>query len=347
MKMVANQIIKDGIVIYRAGSAEPTSILKTNEGWKISINWSLSSKSLISLDDLTHGYWHLSVFLEPLGQETISDLNITELDIPVGSGSISLDLLSFNTVIDIASGKVPAGRYRLVTTLIMLNVKVGKPMGLSGFIESPLVEFQDPVKESETQVFGDARLSVDEFSLSVVEGRKLSLPYLSNVVIPYLKAITDLQDFINQVRGVSSVEIAIVSISQNSPISVSLEGASDALQVVKDSVVPWRRKHVEIMARLQEQAKLAEIEKLKAEVLEKRARAEKARIEATKKHEEVERMRIENDKSRLELQHAKVQLSIDIMDHLVQNLSENEKILYISKLLPSLDILLSGDLEIE
>lgn len=343
--MVANQIVKDGIVIFKAGNDVPTSILKTNEDWRISISWSLNSKSLNSLSERTGVFWRLSVILEPLNSETRSELNISEKDIPIESGSASSDLLSYNPIVDVPSGKVPTGLYRLMA-LIMLNSKNNMPMGVSGFIESPPIEFQDPVKKSETQLFGDARLSVDEFILSVEEGKKLSLPFLSNEVIPYLKAIADLQDFINQVRGLSSVGIAITSISQNSPISVSLEGASDALQVVKDSVVPWRRKHVEIMARLQEQVKLAEIENAKAEVLEKRARAAKDRIEATIKREEVERLQIENDKSRLELQLAKVQLSIDILNQIAQNLSESEKILYISKLLPSLDILLSSELEI-
>jgi pyruvate formate-lyase activating enzyme-like uncharacterized protein len=100
------------------------------------------------------------------------------------------------------------------------------------------------------------------------------------------------------------------------------------------------------MARLQEQEKFVEIENLKAEVLEKRARAEKDRIEAKMRREEVERLRIENEKSRLELHRTKVQLSIDILQQVAENLSENEKIFWISELLPSLDKLISSELEV-
>ena len=345
--MSTKLIVNERLDFFVVGNIAPTSILKTNEDWKISVSWSFHSNSLTFLSDYINIFWRLSVILEPLGIEKTSELNIAELDVSLDSGSVdtSSDLISYSTTIDIPSGKVPAGQYKPIV-LIVLNAKNNISMNVSSFIESPRIEFQDPVKESKTQLFEDPRLRVDHIILSVGAGKRLSVPYLSNEVFPYIKAIADLQKFISRVQGLSPTEIFIISISQKSPISVSLQGASDALQVINDSVVPWRRKHAGIMARLQEQEKSVKIENMKAEVLEKRARAEKDRIEAKMKREEVERLRIENEKSRLELQRTKVQLGIDILQQVAENLSEHEKILWISELLPSLDRLILSELEV-
>jgi hypothetical protein len=49
--------------------------------------------------------------------------------------------------------------------------------------------------------------------------------------------------------------------------------------VIKETVVPWRRQHSEAMALLAEMEKTAQVEAIKAEVLEKRARAQKDRAD--------------------------------------------------------------------
>ena len=184
--------------------------------------------------------------------------------------------------------------------------------------------------------------------------RKVLTPvYLSDKLSPYLKAIADIQNIINEIKGQKPQEIVVKEITQESPISVSLEGAAEAVQVVKDTVVPWRRKHAEIMAHLLEQEKRADIESKKAEVLERRASAAKGRAEADKlaaeavrQREEAEKMKLENEKSRLELHRAKIQLALDILRQFAPNLPETERISYLIKLLSPLDVVISSKLEI-
>jgi len=172
-----------------------------------------------------------------------------------------------------------------------------------------------------------------------IETPELTLQYLIRVVYPYIQSIAELQQLIDQIHNRPS-KIVIKSIQQNSPVSVSLDGASDAIQLIKETVVPWRRKHAETMANLLEQEKLAEIELKRAEVLEKRAVAAKER-------ELTDKLKVENEKLRAEtsLQQAKVQLATEMIKVISMNFDETEKERLITKLSPVLDVLALGRLE--
>ena len=181
----------------------------------------------------------------------------------------------------------------------------------------------------------------------------LSPNYLSSTINPYLTAIANIQNIIDSVRNVEQRKINITSIRQNSPISVNLDGASQAIQVATDFIVPWKREHSRQMAQLAIFEKEAEIESKKAEVLEKRARASKDRAEAerlnaesVKQHREAEQLSLENEKLRLELQYAKIQLALDMLKQISPHLSETEKIACLIKLLPSVDVLVFSELNI-
>ncbi len=189
--------------------------------------------------------------------------------------------------------------------------------------------------------------------LTAEESQTLTPHYLAAMISPYLTAIADIQYLIDEMHGRQPRELVIKSIQQESPISVSLDGAAEAVQVVQDNVIPWRRKHAETMARLLEQEKQAEIESKRAEVLGKRASASKSRAEVeklatevAKQREEAEKMRLENEKVRLELHRAKIQLALDMLNLLAPQMSETERIAYLIKLLPPLDIVIFSNLEI-
>lgn len=172
------------------------------------------------------------------------------------------------------------------------------------------------------------------------ETPELTLDYFASVVHPYIQSIAELQRLIDQIKKLPSGIVAIKSVQQHSPVSVSLDGASDAIKLIKETIVPWRRKHAETMAHLLEQEKLAEIELKKAEVLEKRAIAAKER-------KLTDKLKVENEKLRAEtsLQQAKVQLATEIVLAISTNLNETEKEKYITELLPVLDVLALGRLE--
>jgi uncharacterized protein with HEPN domain len=167
-------------------------------------------------------------------------------------------------------------------------------------------------------------------------------------ITPYLVAISDLQKIIDAILGQPSKPPAIKSISQNTPISVSLEGAIQATEMVRDEVVPWRRNHTRTIKELEEQEKVVQIETSKAEVLEIRARAQKERAEAKRIEAdmdvELERKRLENQKLRQEIQEARVNLALKILDKLSAELSQEQKILMAMKLLEPLEVITSSPL---
>lgn len=183
--------------------------------------------------------------------------------------------------------------------------------------------------------------------------RHLTPVYLGREVIPYLDSIAEIQRIIDDIFRRPPREVKVKTISQNSPISVSMEGASQAIELVRDTITPWRRKHAQEMARLSEAEKQAEIESKKAEILEKRARAQKERAEVEKiaaevvqQREMAEKARLENEKLRVELQREKIQLAIDIVAKVAPNLSEKEKIAYIVRLLPPVEVLALSELSV-
>lgn len=174
----------------------------------------------------------------------------------------------------------------------------------------------------------------------------LTPKYQAEVLSPYIVAIAEIQNSLNQITGQNTIPIKIRYISQLSPVSVSMDGASNVIQVIQEMVVPWRRKHIEIMARFQEQEKQAEIEIKKAEILERRATAEKDRTTAIKQREEAEKLRLENEKLRLEIQQAKINLALSIINKFAPNAAEEKKLSYLIKILPSLDVIVTSELNI-
>jgi hypothetical protein len=187
-------------------------------------------------------------------------------------------------------------------------------------------------------------------SFSTIE---LTPKNLAKIISPYLDAIEGIQSLIDEIKNKPFDEIKINSITQNSPISVNLEGAPEAVKLVQENIIPWRRKHAEVMANFSEQEKVTEIESKKAEILEKRANAAKGRAEAEKitaeaaiQREGAEKVKLENEKLRLELQRQKIQLALEVLDKLSPHLPDTERAIYLIKLLPHLNIILESSVEI-
>lgn len=172
--------------------------------------------------------------------------------------------------------------------------------------------------------------------ISETDTPKLTAEYTRDILTPYLNAVEKLQQIIDGIKKRKIHKIEILDIKQNSPISVSLDGASEAIQVIKDTVVPWRRKHAESMAHLIEQEKLVEIEAKKAEVVDKKIIA----------REQANKLKLENEKLRLELQQAKIQLAMDVLNNISHNLTQSEREAIVNRLLPILDTLAFSRLEI-
>lgn len=182
---------------------------------------------------------------------------------------------------------------------------------------------------------------------------RLTTKQLAEDINPYLDAVADIQHIIDEIQGRDYREVIVRAITQNSPVSISLDGASEAVNVLKETLSSWRRRHARTMATLDEQSRLMEIETKKAEILEKRARATRDRAEADKitaeaanHREEAERKKLENEKLRFELSRAKIDLAMSVLSQISTNLPETERTAYIVRMLPSLDSLIFSELTI-
>lgn len=233
---------------------------------------------------------------------------------------------------------------------VMFSLKEGTPDSLE-MEKTAHAEFINSLTTLNTTT--NFVLYAEHGSRELCQNMKLTPNYLADAVCPYLKAIAELQEVIDEVCGNANQLLSIRSISQNSPINVSFDGVSKALQVVTDTVVPWRRKHSETMAQILEQDKLIDIKHKTADISEKRARAMKERAEADKlaaeaatQREHAERMKIENDKLRLNLQKEKIQMALDFIIQIKPDITETEKITYVVKVLMPIDVLIESDLQI-
>ena len=85
-----------------------------------------------------------------------------------------------------------------------------------------------------------------EMPASGTRRQRLTMGYLADVIQPYLAALVELQTAIDQVEGLQPREVGLNTISAmrpDLPIGISLSGASPAVALVKNFVIPWRNEH--------------------------------------------------------------------------------------------------------
>ena len=194
---------------------------------------------------------------------------------------------------------------------------------------------------------------INQSSEEETDNRQLTPQYLNTVVTPYLLALEELQHIIDDIGGYEHQDVLIHSLTENSPITATVEGITEAAKLAQDYVIPWRRAHAEKMAALEEQEKTETIAAKQAEIAEGYARTQKERREAERlsaeaavKRAEAERIHLENAKLRLELKRAEIQLAVEIMNTIGVHLSEVERAEYIQRLLPVLNLLTTSPLEL-
>jgi hypothetical protein len=199
-----------------------------------------------------------------------------------------------------------------------------------------------------------------DFVLEAIEGETvlreegLSSSSVTQELGSYLQAVTELQHIIDKLRGKKESQVVIRRIEHRSPISVGLEGSAEAVRLIVESITPWRKQHSQKMARIEQLERQAIVELKRAEALEMRARAEKERKEAKRiaaeaaaQIEEARKARLENEKAHVELQREKANLALKILEQVSPGLSREEKVFYMKKLLPVLDVLISSQFEMK
>jgi hypothetical protein len=169
--------------------------------------------------------------------------------------------------------------------------------------------------------------------------------YLVQTIAPYLQALARIQSVLDQATGQPPTLIQIRSLSQNSPISLSLDGAASALELILNLVVPWRRKHAKELAVLT-------VKKAEVEIMELRVRARRELEEADKLaserllvEEQARAQRMENDRRERELQAEVFKLAVFGIDHAQPNLPDEVRYALASQLKEPLEVTIFSELE--
>lgn len=138
-------------------------------------------------------------------------------------------------------------------------------------------------------------------------------------------------------------------------ISVRLDGVKDAVETVKDLIVPWRRKNAERKANLDNAYRQAEIQRINAENLIAQAQAKKTEAEAEavltlaqaeRAKAEAEKAKAEAERELVEIRQSQMELAIKIVDRYAQNASGELKMLFVKELLQIIDRVASDTINI-
>ena len=183
-------------------------------------------------------------------------------------------------------------------------------------------------------------------------GDDLTPRYLEHGVVPYLNALETLQHVIDNLLGEPHENVLIKSLTRESPLSINLEGLSDALDAIKEELIPWRKKHAQKIAELRQHEAAADIKKKESEAMEIRARstksraeAEKVKAEVLKLREEARRLEIENESLRFDFQGKKLRLALELVGNIQPDLPPEQRLVYATRMLASLETLAMSNLE--
>ena len=108
----------------------------------------------------------------------------------------------------------------------------------------------------------NSKLSIPvKFKFISTQDSELTSKLLETKIIPFLKGLEQFQLVLNEITQ-SSNPIKIVYISKFSPVEVSVEGIAKAFEIFERILMPWKRKHAQEMARVEEEVKKLEVSKL-------------------------------------------------------------------------------------
>src|SRR5205823_4589585 len=113
------------------------------------------------------------------------------------------------------------------------------------------------------------------------EAPPLTMAYVERALLPVLNALDAINSVVSHARGNIASPLVLLHLHRT-PLTVSLEGADDVIRVVRESVVPWRRKYAQRLAAIEEAERTTEILKQQAEISDIKARTAKTRAEQIK-----------------------------------------------------------------
>jgi hypothetical protein len=122
---------------------------------------------------------------------------------------------------------------------------------------------------------------------------KITPTVFSESLLAYLNAVADLQHLIYEYSGVAGSEVAVISISQHQHITVEITGAAPLLTLIRETIVPWRRRYGREVEKIDRAINKACIIDREAEILEIRSNTEANTMEARMLQAEAAKMRAE------------------------------------------------------
>lgn len=125
------------------------------------------------------------------------------------------------------------------------------------------------------------------------------------------------------------------------PIEISLSGIADAISILQEFIVPWRREHSKKLAELE----LAEVAKANANKTLERQTLDAN--ESDKIQKEILELAASQELQRKKLQIEQMKLALEIIEKINPDLSEEQKLLYSMKLLAPLETLIESPLILE
>lgn len=150
-------------------------------------------------------------------------------------------------------------------------------------------------------------------------------------------------------------------------ISINMEGVKDAIDTLKELIIPWQRKNAERKANLDIALRQTEIQKLNVQTLAEQAKIkrEQAAIELDRAQAELilsqvkkaeaeaklilaqaEKTFAEAEKERENLRLERINLAMQIIEKYNPELGGPQKINFVIRLLPDLERLISSNIEL-
>ncbi len=126
--------------ITEVGGEQPTTIIRSDQDWKVHVEWELTGK----LTEFVCGKWCVSAFLESIGpgQELRLPANSLEIDLDPEAGPNK-----YSVWFTVPAGTIKPENcstpYKLVLTVTYLTPK-HRPGPMAGFVEGPIVQFYEP-----------------------------------------------------------------------------------------------------------------------------------------------------------------------------------------------------------
>jgi len=154
-----------------------------------------------------------------------------------------------------------------------------------------------------------------EITLTTRAGREKGEPIiltpnlLSRSLVPYLNAIISVQNIFNEVKELPLRKIPILEIRSQPVLTIRLDGASEAIYIIKAIVNSWRRQNYEQLYRLT----------------------------TGNMHNRIEKTTLDR---------SKVEMASQMLDLVKAGMTEKEKFNYLSSLIPSIDILIFSEYEL-